>query len=101
MSGSIGRNLDAFDDILSGGFGVHDYEEPVQLTWLNSNKSRHDLGWEETVRCLAAKLSNCHHSNRKKVQMELIQAEKEQSQTLFERFLAIIRDHKHIELFLR
>jgi RNAse (barnase) inhibitor barstar len=49
---SIGRNLDAFNDVLWGGFGVHDYEEPVQLIWLHSDKSRRDLGWAETVNYL-------------------------------------------------
>lgn len=40
----IGRNLDAFNDVLTGGFGVHDYEEPIQIKWINSVKSKKDLG---------------------------------------------------------
>ena len=39
----IGRNLNAFNDVLRGGFGLHEYEEPLNLTWLNSVKSRKDL----------------------------------------------------------
>lgn len=27
----IGRNLDAFNDVLQGGFGTFDYEEPIEL----------------------------------------------------------------------
>jgi len=27
----MGRNLNAFNDVLWGGFGVHEYEEPIQL----------------------------------------------------------------------
>src|ERR1700760_4277543 len=70
---SIGRNLDAFNDVLRGGFGVHGYEEPIQLIWLNSNKSRIDLGW----------------------------AESDTGQTLFELIVDIIKGHGHIELCLK
>ena len=60
---SIGRNLDAFNDLLRGGFGVYDYEESIQLIWSHSDKSRKDLGWAETVNYLTAKLITCHPSN--------------------------------------
>ncbi|GEP96124.1 barstar family protein [Chitinophaga cymbidii] len=39
-----GHNLDAFNDLLRGGFGVHEYEEPIRLVWENSEKSREELG---------------------------------------------------------
>lgn len=39
----IGRNLDAFNDILSGGFGVHEVGERYQLTWINADKSQSEL----------------------------------------------------------
>jgi len=39
----MGRNLDAFNDVLAGGFGVFDYDEFVDLVWIDSNKSRADL----------------------------------------------------------
>ena len=38
-----GHNLDAFNDLLRGGFGVHDYYEPIKLIWQNSHKSKSDL----------------------------------------------------------
>jgi len=37
-----GRNLNAFNDLLCGGFGVHEYEEPINLIWKNSGKSKKD-----------------------------------------------------------
>jgi RNAse (barnase) inhibitor barstar len=37
-----GRNLDAFNDILRGGFGTP--ESGFHLRWLNSQKSRQELG---------------------------------------------------------
>lgn len=39
----IGRNLDAFNDVLRGGLGAFENDEPIQLIWRNSNKSKHDL----------------------------------------------------------
>ena len=34
------HNLDAFNDILRGGFGVHEYEEPIVIKWINYEKSK-------------------------------------------------------------
>lgn len=39
----IGRNLDAFDDILTGGFGRHEDGEPIHIKWINYNKSCREL----------------------------------------------------------
>lgn len=39
-----GHNLDALNDLLRGGFGVHDYGEPILIRWLHSEKSRRELG---------------------------------------------------------
>lgn len=39
-----GKNLDALNDLLRGGFGVHAYGEPLTLRWLHSEKSRQELG---------------------------------------------------------
>ncbi len=39
-----GHNLNAFNDILRGGFGVHEYEESITLRWVNYQKSKSDLG---------------------------------------------------------
>lgn len=40
----IGRNLDAFNDLLRGGFGQHEYGEPIHIIWKNVNRSRWVLG---------------------------------------------------------
>ncbi|MDP4245334.1 MAG: ribonuclease inhibitor, partial [Bacteroidota bacterium] len=97
----IGRNLDAFNDILRGGFGVHDYEEPVRLIWLHSGKSQEDLGWEETVKYLSAKLTTCHPSNTESVKKDLILAKTHAGKTIFELIIDIIERHDHIELSLQ
>lgn len=41
-----GHNLDAFNDILCGDFGVFSYHETLKLIWTNFSKSRKDLGNE-------------------------------------------------------
>lgn len=43
LSWETGRNLDAFADILSGGFGEHDYEETIKVEWTNMRKSKEKL----------------------------------------------------------
>ena len=30
-----GRNLNAFNDILRGGFGRHEYGQPIHIQWLS------------------------------------------------------------------
>ena len=35
-----GHNLSAFNDILRGGFCVHEYKEPIIIRWINFNKSK-------------------------------------------------------------
>lgn len=62
-----GHNLDAFNDLLRGGFGIHEYDEPIQLIWNNSTKSKSDL----------SKLKD--------------------GETLYEILVSIIKDHEHIE----
>ena len=67
LTWDTGHNLDAFNDLLRGGFGVHDYEEPIKLIWKNSAKSKSDL-------------SMMKHG-----------------ETLFDILTSIIKDHEHIE----
>lgn len=86
-----GRNLNAFNDILRGGFGT-----PVDgfvLRWLNSEASRTALGYPETVRDLERALMTCHPESRAVVQEELAKARRGEGQTLFEAIVDIIRIH--------
>jgi len=41
-----GHNLDAFNDLLRGGFGVYEYEESVKIIWINFSQSKERLGNE-------------------------------------------------------
>ncbi len=62
-----GHNLNAFNDLLWGGFGVHEYEEPIKIIWKNSQKSKLDL--------------NTHYDGK----------------PLFQIIVDIIKEHKHID----
>ena len=42
----MGRNLNAFNDILRGGFGRHECGQPIHIRWLAYEKSFRDLGKE-------------------------------------------------------
>lgn len=46
LNWKIGRNLDAFNDILRGGFGRHDYGEPILIVWKHFERSKRTLGGE-------------------------------------------------------
>lgn len=41
---AYGRGLDAFNDVLRGGFVKYEYDEPFTLVWKNASKSRKELG---------------------------------------------------------
>ncbi len=94
----IGRNLDAFNDILYGGFGVYQPEEPLRLVWRHSEKCKYDLGYPETVRYMESKVRTCHPSSRIFVEQELALARAGRGQTLYALILEIIADHPTIKL---
>ncbi len=61
-----GHNLNAFNDLLRGGFCVHEYEEPIELIWKNSRKSKEELN------------------------------DKRDDKSFYEIVVEIIKDHSHI-----
>ncbi len=83
-----GRNLDAFNNILRGGFGTPD--GGFILKWKNSNLSRERLGYVETVRQLERRLQRCHPSNRADVAGDLANAKNGIGSTAFEWLVEII-----------
>ena len=97
----IGRNLNAFNDVLRGGFGMHEYEEPIKITWTNSSKSKQDLGWDETILYAESILTKCHPDNIAFVKEDIELAKQKKGETLFEIITGIITSHSHIELVLK
>lgn len=86
-----GRNLDAFDDILRGGFGTP--PGGFVIRWKYSELSRERLGYPETVRQLEWRLVECHPSNRWFVASELQNARNNIGPTVFDWLIEIIHDH--------
>jgi RNAse (barnase) inhibitor barstar len=86
-----GHNLDAFNDILRGGFGTP--EQGFRLVWKNSDLSRERLGYSETVRQLKLRLARCHQLNRESVAETLESALKNEGATVFDWLVEIIKVH--------
>jgi RNAse (barnase) inhibitor barstar len=86
-----GQNLDAFNDILRGGFGTP--EGGFVLRWKHSAVSRERLGYPETVRQLEHRLTRCHPSNRKSVDQDLQQARQGVGPTVFDWLVDIMKVH--------
>ena len=61
LDGKTGHNLNAYNDLLRGGFGVHEYEEPIVLKWLNYKKSKYELGADLILSILEITL-NCNNT---------------------------------------
>jgi RNAse (barnase) inhibitor barstar len=87
----LSSNLDAFNDVLSGGCGMPD--GGFTLRWKNHKVSRQRLGYAETVRQLKLRLGRCHPTNRPKVAEDLKHAEARQGPTVFDWLAEIIHDH--------
>jgi RNAse (barnase) inhibitor barstar len=89
--GRWGHNLDAFNDVLRGGFGTP--EEGFAIRWKNHSISKERLGYPETVRQLRLRLERCHPANRETVTRCLKDAEQGRNQTAFDWLVEIIRRH--------
>jgi len=86
-----GRNLDAFNDILRGGFGTP--EGGFVLVWRHHDSSRVSLGHAETARQLRLRLGRCHPSNIPFVRADLETALRGEGPTVFDWLVEIIRVH--------
>lgn len=101
LSWKTGHNLDAFNDLLHGGFGAHEYGEPIIITWKNANKSRDDLGYKATVKHYENMLKTCYPTNIDYVRDLLKSAKQEKGDTLFDIIIEIIKEHEEIDLILK
>lgn len=86
-----GRNLDAFNDVLRGGFGTP--EGGFVLRWKNAETSRQRLGFDETIRYIERKLTTCHPTNVVQVRDDLARARNGEGETLFEIICGILKNH--------
>ena len=93
-----GRNLDAFNDILYGGFGTP--EDGFRLVWKNSARSRQTLGHPETARRLRQRLERCHPDNRDTVRRLIELVDRGEGPTVFDWLTDIIQSNADIKLVL-
>ncbi len=84
-------NLNAFNDLLRGGFGTP--ENGWVLRWLHSESSRVALGYAETIRRLQRGLLSCHPSDRSVIEAKIRSVQRGEGPTLFDQIVGIIRDH--------
>lgn len=94
-----GKNLDAFNDILHGGFGTPD--EGFILVWKNSSLSKERLGFSETIRQLEKRLERCHPLNRDSVRSQIEEAKRHEFPTVFDWLIEIIEYKEHADIELR
>ncbi len=93
-----GRNLDAFRDILCGGWGTPG--EGFILRWNNSTLSRERLGYPETVRQLEKRLQICHPTAREITRSKIEWAKQNKGATVFDWLVEIILEEDSVELRL-
>lgn len=86
-----GRNLDAFNDVLRGGFGTP--ADGFTLVWCCSAVSKANLSFDETVRQLERRLARCHASHRGRILREIEEAQAGAGKTVFDWLIEIIRAH--------
>jgi RNAse (barnase) inhibitor barstar len=84
-------NLDAFNDILSGGFGTP--EEGFVLRFVHTDAARAALGYPATRRWLEERAQKARASNRAELRARLEKARRGEGETLFDMIVAIIREH--------
>jgi len=101
LTWKTGHNLDAFNDLLRGGFGVHEYGEPIVIIWENATKSRVHFGYDATIKHYQRMLTRCHPTNVNNVSYLLEDAKQKKGETLFEIIIKIIQSHDNIDLILK
>lgn len=96
----IGRNLDAFEDILYGtGYGAFEVTDSIKLVWENFSKSQVDLGLEETRKYYERKIANSDMGpeNRSYFKEKLKELNLKKGKTLCEIIVEIISERENIE----
>ncbi len=89
-----GKNLDAFDDVLSGGIGQ--FAAGDTIVWKNSQLSRARLGYNETIRQLERQLTESDSSQHESILLAIELAKNERGETVFNWLQEILTEHSDI-----
>jgi RNAse (barnase) inhibitor barstar len=91
LGSASAHNLDAFNDVLRGGYGTP--QGGFVLRWQHHALSRQRLGYAETARQLRRMLATCDPHNRASVRRDIAQALSHKGSTVYDWLLDIIHEH--------
>lgn len=94
----LAPSLDALDDLLLGGFGAIDGNEPVAIIWRDMEASKAALGVDQTRSYYLAKRERPDIFDQGRIGTELAQLEAGTGPTYFDIIMDIIDGHPNIEL---
>ncbi|MCE7065035.1 ribonuclease inhibitor [Dyadobacter sp. CY326] len=94
----IGNSLDAFNDLLYGGFGALRNVDSAEIVWLSIDKSSEALGIATTRNYYMDKLKPDSPFNKKHFEEELVRLENGTGETYFDTIIEIIREHPNLTL---
>ncbi|WP_240183064.1 ribonuclease inhibitor [Pedobacter jeongneungensis] len=97
---SIAESLDAFDDLLYGGYGILKSHPHINLIWRNHQFSADALGRELTRKYYLKKLEPGSPFNKTFFMQQLNELDAGRGMTYFDKIVEIIRSHENIQLFL-
>ena len=85
------RDLDGLNNLLR--MDNQAPSEGMTLVWSNSTKSRADLGYEETLRVLQARLKDCDGINVRFLKNDIVNARDNAGPTVFDWVIEVIERH--------
>lgn len=94
----IGQSLDAFNDLLFGGYGALFEINEIDLIWLNVEQSRKVLSYDVTHAYYLEKLEPGSPFNRTYFEGKLERLENGEGETYFDTIISIIAEHPNINL---
>jgi len=94
----IGESLDAFDDLLYGGFGAINNSQTVKIIWTDIALSRKALGYETTKTYYLNKLQPGSPFNKQHFTAKLKELEAGGGETYFDVVIKILSEHSNIIL---
>lgn len=94
----IANSLDAFDDVLYGGYGLLQGTQSAELIWHYIDHSRKALGYENTRAYYLDKLRPGSPYDKKLFAEKLEALECGIGETYFDRIMAILAEHPRIKV---
>lgn len=94
----IGQSLDAFNDLLYGGYGALQDVQSVELIWHHMDHSRKALGYQTTRVYYLDKLRTGSPYNKKLFEEKLGALERGAGETYFDSIMSILADHPRVRV---